>query len=1631
MNRRQFLSMAVVAVMLFAVVPAVVPFFGLVSASQIQLSGSAVAWDVVNLTWTPVENAKAYEIYRSTDPTNVISPENLLVVVNWSSYPQYEPGKTYLQGDIVEYDGKIWRAKYWTQSAPGGDAWELIGDATPATEYLDQYHLKANTTYFYAVVPVLSDGSKGTPSGILQVTTPYEPYRVIVYYISWARYARKFYVSDIPWDKVTHVNYAFLDLKEDGTVTYYDTYADPLNLEEIKKYKEKYPAVKVLVSVGGWTLSKYFSPVAADPAKRQRFAESVLEIIRKYNLDGVDIDWEYPGGGGLESNYVSPDDGKNFVLLLKTIREVFDQAEKVDHKDYLITAAVPADPLKASRINWTEASKYLDSINVMTYDYHGAWENVTGHNAPLYADPNAPYTDPNVKWNFNVNASIQWYISHVPDKTKITLGLPFYGRSFANVPPTNNGLYQSFSGTPDGTWGPASETYGVMDYWDIADKIASGEYERHWDPIAMVPYAYSPTKKVFISYDDPESIGIKVDYALKNGIGGVMVWEITADRKPGTSDHPLLDTILEHLKEKPPAWIPDTYYIGSSVPANLTVPEPVYNETTPSTGNESPVNQTTPDNSTSEGSAPSDNQTVPDNSTSGDTGVPDNQTDTTPDNQTGTTPSNETGSTPGTPAENVTLYKPGTISVKHTNWGTGGEYDITLNLGGQYDWELYVKLEGATLASYWSADKSTNGTWIVFTPKSWNRGPTASFGFTYQGSVENITMVLVINGVVWDVWPEGPVPADFSSLSSVPSETTNGGTDNSNVAIAAKVSWPDRVFSPYVDITLWPTPSISEMMKKTGVRFFNLAFIIASSDGTCTPAWAGAYKVSDGFYVDEINKVRQMGGDVLIAFGGANGPYLAEKCSTPEELAQAIEEVIKTYNATWLTFDVEGSYLQDTAQNDRRAKALAIIQRKYPNVHIGFTLPVLPSGLTQPGIDLLKNAIQNGVRIDRVDIMAMDYGDWAAPNPDGKMGDYAIQAAQNTFKQLKELFPNKSDAEIWKMISITPMIGVNDVTSEVFYPSDAWKLLDWANETGVGMLSMWSMTRDHPGSGAVSPHHSSLPDIEDYEFSRIFNLYTDQSNLPPLSFTPELGPVPREDNQTEAVPVNETQSDGGASSNQTTTDNQTVQEEPQDTTPTNQTETTPSNQTAPDDSTSGGSETPADQTGDLVKPGAISVKVTDWGSTEYDVTLDLGGQYDWVVRVKLKDGSRITSIWSVNKAEENGWIVLTPVSWNKGPTASFGFIASGSKPVEQMVLEVNGQVWDVWPEGSSVPSENTENQTTSDNSTSESPSTPSENQTVPDNGTAYVPAGSGLPEHFFAPYIDMTLTDVHRPLVEYYNLTGTPYFTLAFVLYGSAQNGPSWGGKLPLDYYLNEVKELREAGGDVIIAFGGAVGPYLCQQAQNAEQLANWYLQVIDLYNATYLDFDIESSVNADLLADALLIVQRERNVSISFTLPSDPGAGLVGNGYSIIQTMVQKGVKIDRVNVMTMDYYWTPSNADNAIKVAEHLFSQLKSLYPSKSDEEIWGMIGLTPMIGVNDDHSVFTLSDAQKLVDWAVEHKIRALAFWSVDRDHPGPEGQVSPLHRGTSDPDWAYSHVFVQFMNAFVNDSSASAQAVAVPV
>jgi len=264
---------------------------------------------------------------------------------------------------------------------------------------------------------------------------------------------------------------------------------------------------------------------------------------------------------------------------------------------------------------------------------------------------------------------------------------------------------------------------------------------------------------------------------------------------------------------------------------------------------------------------------------------------------------------------------------------------------------------------------------------------------------------------------------------------------------------PERFFAPYVDVLLYPTYSINDAFDQTGQPFFTLAFITADTD--CRPAWGGVIALEENYYLDEINALRQKGGDVIISFGGANGTELAMCHNDVDALQAAYQSVIDRYQVTWVDFDIEGWAVGDRPSIDLRNKAIKGLQKANPELTVAFCLPVLPSGLTHDGLYVLENAHANGVRVGMVNVMAMDYGDWAAPDPEGNMGQYAIDAALNTYQQALELGLNP-------LMGVTPMIGQNDVASERFYLSDAEALLSWAESTDwVGMLSMWSAARDN------------------------------------------------------------------------------------------------------------------------------------------------------------------------------------------------------------------------------------------------------------------------------------------------------------------------------------------------------------------------------------------------------------------------------------------------------------------------------------------------------------------------------------------------------------------------------------------
>lgn len=241
------------------------------------------------------------------------------------------------------------------------------------------------------------------------------------------------------------------------------------SFNQLKVMKQKHPKVKTLISVGGWTWSGRFSDVALTDASRKKFAASCAAFAETYGFDGVDIDWEYPVGGGLPANTYRPEDKQNYTLLLGALREALGPTK-------LLSIAAPVGPSIIEHLEPAAIAKHVDWINVMSYDFNGPWGDKTGYNAPLYASDND--TSPA---GFNIDAAISAYLAAGVPSAKLTLGAPFYGRGFAGVGAANQGLFQTFTGPSTGTW-----EAGVLDWHDIAQNYLP-TWTRIWDDKARVP----------------------------------------------------------------------------------------------------------------------------------------------------------------------------------------------------------------------------------------------------------------------------------------------------------------------------------------------------------------------------------------------------------------------------------------------------------------------------------------------------------------------------------------------------------------------------------------------------------------------------------------------------------------------------------------------------------------------------------------------------------------------------------------------------------------------------------------------------------------------------------------------------------------------------------------------------------------------------------------------------------------------------------------------------------------------------------------------------------------------------------------------------------------------------------------
>lgn len=386
--------------------------------------------------------------------------------------------------------------------------------------------------------------------GLAAVSAPAEArpgFKRVAYFIQWGIYGRDFHVKDMETSgaagKLTHVNYAFGFVNAEGSCYSADPWADwqrPVpaeesvdgvadepgqalngNLNQLRKLKAKHPGLKVLISLGGWTGSKYFSDAVLTPESRARLAQSCVDLWLRGNLpglepgagagvfDGIDLDWEWPGSAGNDGNVIRPEDKQNFTAFLVELRRQLREFSP----DTQLTAFLPAAAAKIDAgFEVARIFRQLDFATVQGYDLHGTWEPRTGHNGNLFTDRR----DPN-PIRYSVDQTVRDYLSRGAPARKIVVGVPAYGQGWTGVN-GGDGLYQPATGPAPGKWGPGTE-----DYKELVNKPG----KRYRDLRTGTQWLYDGNE--FWSYDDPAVLVQKAAYIRFKGLGGSMMWSIDQD----------------------------------------------------------------------------------------------------------------------------------------------------------------------------------------------------------------------------------------------------------------------------------------------------------------------------------------------------------------------------------------------------------------------------------------------------------------------------------------------------------------------------------------------------------------------------------------------------------------------------------------------------------------------------------------------------------------------------------------------------------------------------------------------------------------------------------------------------------------------------------------------------------------------------------------------------------------------------------------------------------------------------------------------------------------------------------------------------------------------------------------------
>ena len=354
---------------------------------------------------------------------------------------------------------------------------------------------------------------------------------VMAYYVP----EKDYQPEKLPLNQLTHIIYSFTNVI-DGEMKFRDA-ENGEKLKSLVAQRKNHPGLKVMIACGGWGADG-FSDMAHTPENRNKFVQSVIEFNRAFDLDGLDIDWEYPGIPAANTG-ARPEDKQNFTLLMKELREGLNTLQR----DQTLTFASAGWKRYYNNVDIKEVMTFVDYMNVMTYDQIGATSPYTGHHTALGLIELEDIKDTPAmvfiesrreemkKRGYtyeprSVERIVDFCIDNGVDPKQIVIGAAFYGRAWKGVPPENNGLYQSNGGS----------YIGWSAYHQIRKEFEPNKkFTRYWDPIAKAPYLYNAKDSIFISYDDTVSVRLKTSYAQKKKLAGIMFWELGNDTKDKNS----------------------------------------------------------------------------------------------------------------------------------------------------------------------------------------------------------------------------------------------------------------------------------------------------------------------------------------------------------------------------------------------------------------------------------------------------------------------------------------------------------------------------------------------------------------------------------------------------------------------------------------------------------------------------------------------------------------------------------------------------------------------------------------------------------------------------------------------------------------------------------------------------------------------------------------------------------------------------------------------------------------------------------------------------------------------------------------------------------------------------------------